>query len=116
MTREELLDLENKYHRLYFDPFDRLLEAKAEYYLNLEEKGESKPYLLREIETLERFRTYVEMLETIAQNHLNEIFRLSEIVLQQKEEKSMFIAWMKRDAELFDMAVEMLDKRSSSNE
>lgn len=116
MTREELLERENREHRLFFEPFDRLLEAKAEYYLTAEEKGESKPYLLREIETLERFREYVASLETIAQNHLNEIFRLSDIIVKQQQEKTALVRWMQQDAEALALAVGMLEKRSSSDE
>lgn len=62
----EAQELVGRLHREYFEPFDFLLEKKAEYALKQEaEKGEIPPWLLREIEILDKFRGYVERLENI---------------------------------------------------
>ncbi len=77
MTREQYLEYEASLHRRYFEPFDRLLERKAEYYLKKTEEGKESRFLLEEIEVLERFREYVSILETITQRQLDEIYLLS---------------------------------------
>ena len=58
-------------HNEYFKPFDDILDRKAEYALKVqEEKGEIPPRLMQEIEVLEKFRAYVEVLEMLADERL----------------------------------------------
>lgn len=71
MTYEEALQYEERLYRRYFEPFDRLLEKKAQYYLNKEAQGNEIKPLLHEIEVLEQFREYVAMLETLLQDAID---------------------------------------------
>jgi len=75
--RDEWLKYENRIHREYFEPFDQLLEKKAQYYLSQAEKGNENKWLLQEIEIMERFREYVTVLETVSQRHLDQVFDLA---------------------------------------
>lgn len=86
MTRDEAIAYEESLHRQYFEPFDQLLEKKAQYYLKkVDEGGKENPYLLREIEIMEKFREYVAILETMAQDHLDGQYKLARQVEWYKE-------------------------------
>jgi len=70
MTYQQQLEYESALHRKYFEPFDQLLEKKAQYYLSALEAGKSEKQLwpvLHEIEVLEQFREYTAMLDTLLQ-------------------------------------------------
>ncbi len=76
MTREDALAYEESLHRRYFEPFDRLLEKKALYYLQKADAGNEIKPLLNEIEVLERFREYAVILETLLQEAIDGQHRL----------------------------------------
>ena len=76
MTREEAIEYEASLHRRYFEPFDRLLEKKAQYYLDKADEGKEMKPLLQEIEVMERFREYAAMLETLLQDAIDGQHRL----------------------------------------
>jgi len=79
MTREQHLEYEASLHRRYFEPFDRLLERKAEYYLQKAEEGKESRFLLDEIEVLERFREYVTILETMCQEQMEHQYKAANL-------------------------------------
>lgn len=94
-NREEWLRYENSLHSRYFEPFDRLLEKKAQYYLEQVDNGKENKWLLQEIEVLEQFREYVAILETVSQTHLEQIFQLASQVNYWKE-KWESVEWWER--------------------
>ena len=71
MNYAQRLEYEQHLHRKYFEPFDRLMEKKAQYYLNQVDKGTENKWLLEEIEVLEQFREYAVMMETLLQNAID---------------------------------------------
>ncbi len=85
MTREDALAYEESLHRRYFDPFDRLLEKKAHYYLQKADAGNEIKPLLNEIEVLERFREYAVILETLLQEAIDGQHLLANKILHLKE-------------------------------
>jgi hypothetical protein len=93
MTREQALEYEATLHRKYFEPFDRLLEKKAQYYLDQVEKGIENKWLLEEIEVLERFREYVAILETVSQTNLDNIFKLAQQAEYWKQKSENADTW-----------------------
>jgi hypothetical protein len=85
MTYEEALKIEQNLHLKYFLPFDQLLDKKAEYYLKQVEDGKENDYLLKEIEIMDKFREYVVILESIAQEHLTKTYLVVKELEQYKK-------------------------------
>ena len=88
-------------HREYFEPFDSLLERKAEYALKVEqEKGEIPARLLKEIEIMEKFRAYVDRLE-----YLQEDQAFAWFVVMDREIKHL----QRRCNQLNELALTIMD-------
>lgn len=94
-VEEEALNHIPRLNEQFFAPFDRLLERKAEYALKLEdEKGEIPPWLLSEIETLDKFREYMERLESFRdETILAEFILLRRLVEDYREKWQRISAW-----------------------
>lgn len=89
MTYHEQIEYEAALHRKYFEPFDQLLEKKAQYYLGALEAGKSEKQLwpmLHEIEVLERFREYAAMLETLFQGQVDQTHNVARTATHWKRE------------------------------
>lgn len=102
MTREQYLEYEASLHRRYFEPFDRLLERKAEYYLKKTEEGKESRFLLDEIEVLERFREYVSILETITQEQMEQQYKAANLAQYWKQRYRDATQWRIIWKESFD--------------
>lgn len=103
MTRDEALQYEQHLHSKYFEPYERLLQRKAEYYLQkTEETGLEYKLLLQEIEVMEQFREYVAMLETRAQELLDGQHRVARQAIYWKERWRETSWWRKAWHELYE--------------
>lgn len=103
MTHESALEHEATLHRRYFEPFDKLLERKAQYYLEKTEKdGKESPMLLKEIEILERFRQYVSILETMAQEQMEIQYKMARSSEYWKNRWKNAAWWQKIWRELYE--------------
>lgn len=97
----------------FFQPFDNLLERKAAYALRLEaEKGEIPPWLLSEIETLDKFREYMERLESFRDELIMaEFILLRRLVDDYRNKWEQVSKWYLEQNELFTTLYRLFEKK-----